>query len=180
MIIKLYLKTTGLLNSLTAREKASNSDAIGGALIDVISQMESRSDKDKIKKGRDSESSISDSMIQGLEEETATSTSSPTSSSSANNNKMNVNVKELHSRMTVEDCEPIADAFLCEPLPYRSAVDDGASHVIVLRTRPDPCHVLGKGPGVFEKFIATRLGYLHLQMYEILMIILYFVSLFFK
>ena len=180
VIIKLYLKTTGLLNSLIAREKASNSDAIGGALIDVISQMESRSDKDKIKKGRDSESSISDSMIHGLEEETATSTSSPTSSSSANNNKMNVNVKELHSRMTVEDCEPIADAFLCEPLPYRSAVDDGASHVIVLRTRPDPCHVLGKGPGVFEKFIATRLGYLHLQMYEILMIILYFVSLFFK
>ena len=40
--------------------------------------------------------------------------------------------------------------------PNRSAVEDGASHVIVLRTRPDPCAVLGKGPGVFEKLIAKR------------------------
>ena len=39
------------------------------------------------------------------------------------------------------DClgEPLADAFLVEPIPYRSAVEDGATHVIVLRTRPDPC-----------------------------------------
>ena len=39
------------------------------------------------------------------------------------------------------DCmgEPLADAFLVEPIPYRSAVNDGATHVIVLRTRPDPC-----------------------------------------
>lgn len=59
-------------------------------------------------------------------------------------------------RISVEDCEPIVDAFLCEPLPYRSAVQEGASHVIVLRTRPDPCPVLGKGPGVFEKLIAKR------------------------
>jgi hypothetical protein len=42
------------------------------------------------------------------------------------------------------DGEPVADAFMVEPLPYRSAVADGATHVIVLRTRPDPCPVLGK------------------------------------
>ena len=33
---------------------------------------------------------------------------------------------------------PVVDAFLCEPMPYRSAVQEGATHVIVLRTRPDP------------------------------------------
>jgi hypothetical protein len=26
--------------------------------------------------------------------------------------------------------EPVVDAFLCEPLPYRSAVEEGATHVI--------------------------------------------------
>jgi Patatin-like phospholipase len=71
-----------------------------------------------------------------------------------------INSKEIKNTpdksRTVEDCEPLVDAFLCEPLPYRSAVLDGASHVIVLRTRPDPCPVLGKGPGVFEKLIAKR------------------------
>jgi hypothetical protein len=71
-----------------------------------------------------------------------------------------INSKEIKNtpdkERSVEDCEPLVDAFLCEPLPYRSAVLDGASHVIVLRTRPDPCPVLGKGPGVFEKLIAKR------------------------
>jgi len=33
---------------------------------------------------------------------------------------------------------PLADAFLCEPMPYRSAVKEGATHVVILRTRPDP------------------------------------------
>ena len=75
-----------------------------------------------------------------------------------NNNNDNNNDEKNASEESriVEDCEPLVDAFLCEPLPYRSAVLDGASHVIVLRTRPDPCPVLGKGPGVFEKLIAKR------------------------
>ena len=50
----------------------------------------------------------------------------------------------------------IADAFICEPLPYRSAIEEGATHVIVLRTRPDPSPVLGKGPGVFERYITRN------------------------
>lgn len=72
--------------------------------------------------------------------------------------RLNPKVTEKTPDITrsVDDCEPLVDAFLCEPLPYRSAVLDGASHVIVLRTRPDPCPVLGKGPGVFEKLIAKR------------------------
>lgn len=69
---------------------------------------------------------------------------------------------------------PVVDAFLCEPMPYRSAVEEGATHIVMLRTRPDPvstkqqlcvlilrffslhsqCPVLGKGPGLFESIIA--------------------------
>lgn len=51
---------------------------------------------------------------------------------------------------------PLADAFLCEPIPYISAVREGATHVIALRTRPDPSPVVVKGPGVYEKLIAKR------------------------
>lgn len=53
--------------------------------------------------------------------------------------------------------EALVDAFLVEPIPYRSACKDGATHVIVLRTRPDPCPVLDtKGPGLFERVICRR------------------------
>lgn len=50
----------------------------------------------------------------------------------------------------------LCDAFLCEPIPYRSAIRQGATHCIVLRTRPDFCQVLGKGPGAYEQVIARR------------------------
>jgi hypothetical protein len=50
----------------------------------------------------------------------------------------------------------LCDAFFCEPIPYRSAVRSGATHCIVLRTRPDPCMVLGTGPGPYEQIIARR------------------------
>lgn len=33
--------------------------------------------------------------------------------------------------------EPLADAMLFEPIPYRAALAEGATHVLVLRTRPD-------------------------------------------
>ena len=55
-----------------------------------------------------------------------------------------------------EEVEPLADACISEPMPYRSAVKHGATHVIVLRTRPDPCPVLGRGPGLFERVICRR------------------------
>jgi predicted patatin/cPLA2 family phospholipase len=50
----------------------------------------------------------------------------------------------------------LCDAFLCEPIPYRSAIAEGATHVIVLRTKPDPCRILGKKPGVYEQLIGRR------------------------
>lgn len=54
-----------------------------------------------------------------------------------------------------DDYEPMADALLYEPMPYHSAVAEGATHVIVLRTRPDGIDVTGKS-SVFEKFILRR------------------------
>ena len=52
--------------------------------------------------------------------------------------------------------DPLVDALMAEPIPYRSAAEDGATHIIVLRTRPDPSPILGKGPGIYEKIISRR------------------------
>ena len=48
-----------------------------------------------------------------------------------------------------------ADAMLFEPIPYRSAVAEGATHVLVLRTRPDEVNIVKKG-SIFERLIAHR------------------------
>jgi len=45
------------------------------------------------------------------------------------------------------------DAFCYEPMPYRSAVEEDATHVLVLRTRPDGCAVKTK-PTLYESVIA--------------------------
>lgn len=42
---------------------------------------------------------------------------------------------------------------LDEPIPYRSAVANGATHVLALRSRPDGC-VVPTVPGVYEKLVA--------------------------
>lgn len=52
---------------------------------------------------------------------------------------------------------PLTDGFLAEPMPYRSAISEGnATHVCVLRTRPDPAPILGKPAGLYERVIANR------------------------
>ena len=51
--------------------------------------------------------------------------------------------------------EPLADALFYEPMPFRSAIAEGATHVISLRTRPDGTDVTGK-PSFFEKLIFRR------------------------
>lgn len=51
--------------------------------------------------------------------------------------------------------EPMADALLFEPLPYRTAVKEGCTHVLTVRSRPDGTDVTGKG-GVFERLIFRR------------------------
>lgn len=50
---------------------------------------------------------------------------------------------------------PMADALIYEPLPFRSALADGATHVVVVRSRPDGVDVTGKG-SVFENLIFRR------------------------
>jgi predicted acylesterase/phospholipase RssA len=60
-----------------------------------------------------------------------------------------------NSLNTGEHYEPLADALLYEPLPYRTAVANGATHVLATRTRPDGTDVTGSG-GFFEKLIFRR------------------------
>jgi len=60
------------------------------------------------------------------------------------------------SKYVTEEINPLVDALVCEPIPYRSAIIDGATHVIVLRTRPDPSPILGKPPGIYEKLIGRK------------------------
>lgn len=55
-----------------------------------------------------------------------------------------------------EHWEPLADALIFQPLPYKAALDDGATHCVVLRTRPDGVDVTGKGSSVFERMILRR------------------------
>lgn len=47
------------------------------------------------------------------------------------------------------------DAFCYEPIPYRSAVDEGATHVLALRTRPDGSRLRSK-PTLYEKLMAPH------------------------
>lgn len=51
--------------------------------------------------------------------------------------------------------EPMADALLFEPLPFHGAIAEGATHVIVLRTRADGTDVTGKS-SLFERLIIKR------------------------
>ena len=55
----------------------------------------------------------------------------------------------------VSGSEPMSDALIFEPLPYRSALRDNCTHVIVLRTRADDLSVTIK-MGTMEKMIMSR------------------------
>jgi len=53
---------------------------------------------------------------------------------------------------TVTSC---FDAFCFEPLPYRSAVEEGATHVLVLRSRPEGFRALTK-PSLYETTVTPN------------------------
>lgn len=61
----------------------------------------------------------------------------------------------VHNGVKDPDYEPLGDALVYAPIPYESAQDDGATHVVVLRSRPDGTDVTGKG-GLFERMIFRR------------------------
>ena len=52
------------------------------------------------------------------------------------------------------------DAFCCEPLPYRSAVAEGATHCLVLCSRPDGFQPQTK-PTIYEKGVAPNYFHTH-------------------
>jgi hypothetical protein len=60
----------------------------------------------------------------------------------------------LHSQL-VAGSEPMADAVIYEPIPYRSAEKEGCTHCLVLRTRADDLSVTVK-MGLVEKMIMSR------------------------
>lgn len=60
------------------------------------------------------------------------------------------------ARERLEAAEPLSDGLLLEAVPYRSAIKGGCTHVLVLRSRPLACQALGKGAGIFERYIANR------------------------
>jgi len=49
----------------------------------------------------------------------------------------------------------MCDALVYEPIPYRTPVREGATHVLVCRTKPDGGNVCGK-PSFFERLIMRR------------------------
>ncbi len=51
--------------------------------------------------------------------------------------------------------DPLVDSMLYEPIPYRSAVEAGCTHVLVLRSRPDGENVIVKSK-LAEKLIMRR------------------------
>ncbi|CAM9838723.1 unnamed protein product, partial [Ectocarpus sp. 12 AP-2014] len=51
--------------------------------------------------------------------------------------------------------EPLVDSQLYEQIPFQTALDDGCTHVLVMRSRPDGGNLLGK-PKIVERLIARR------------------------
>lgn len=54
------------------------------------------------------------------------------------------------------DYEALADALIYAPIPYEVAVSDGATHMVVLRSKPDGGDIIGKGGSIAEKLIWSR------------------------
>lgn len=84
---------------------------------------------------------------------------------------------QFNSLMTAGS-EPLADAQLFEPVPYRTAEKEGATHVLVFRTRPDGVKATGR-LGLLDKMITFRflgrklglpklLTHMHTQMHKLI------------
>ena len=61
----------------------------------------------------------------------------------------------LGNNLSKPSMEPLADALVYQPLPYRAAIAEGATHVLVLRSVPDGVDVSGKA-GAFDPPILHR------------------------
>jgi len=56
----------------------------------------------------------------------------------------------------MEGIEPMVDALVFEPIPYRSAADYGCTHVLVLRSYPDGKLLPRSLLGLFERLVAPK------------------------
>uniref|UniRef100_A0A7S4KDK0 Calmodulin n=1 Tax=Guillardia theta TaxID=55529 RepID=A0A7S4KDK0_GUITH len=56
----------------------------------------------------------------------------------------------------LSDMEPMVDALVYEPIPYRSAIDYGCTHVLVLRSFPDGKPMPKSLLGLFERLVAPK------------------------
>lgn len=61
----------------------------------------------------------------------------------------------VRNNVNQDGVEPLADALIFEPLPYGTAIEEGATDVVMLRSRPDGTDVTGK-TSIFEKLIYHR------------------------
>lgn len=62
----------------------------------------------------------------------------------------------LRNNLKDDDYEPLADALVYDPIPYDIAQKEGATHIIVLRSKPDGGEVIGKGGSIGEKLVWSR------------------------
>jgi predicted acylesterase/phospholipase RssA len=62
----------------------------------------------------------------------------------------------LRNNLQDDDYEPLADSLIYAPIPYHMAKQEGATHMVVLRSKPDGGDVIGKGGSIGERLIWTR------------------------
>jgi hypothetical protein len=62
----------------------------------------------------------------------------------------------LYNNLNDDDYEPLADSMIYAPIAYDAALQDGATHMVVLRSKPDGGDVIGKGGSIGEKLIFSR------------------------
>eukprot|EP00286_Rhodomonas_abbreviata_P003780 CAMPEP_0181344842 /NCGR_PEP_ID=MMETSP1101-20121128/32417_1 /TAXON_ID=46948 /ORGANISM="Rhodomonas abbreviata, Strain Caron Lab Isolate" /LENGTH=880 /DNA_ID=CAMNT_0023456729 /DNA_START=124 /DNA_END=2763 /DNA_ORIENTATION=+ len=56
----------------------------------------------------------------------------------------------------LQDVEPMVDALVYEPIPYRSAIDYNCTHILVLRSYPDGKLLPRSLLGLFERLVAPK------------------------
>ncbi len=62
----------------------------------------------------------------------------------------------LDLKLFKPEVEPMVDALLYEPIPYRSAIEQGCTHVLVLRSYPDGRRMPQGYLGLFERLVAPK------------------------
>jgi predicted acylesterase/phospholipase RssA len=62
----------------------------------------------------------------------------------------------LRNNLNDDDYEPLADSMIYAPIAYDVARQDGATHMLVLRSKPDGGDVIGKGGSIGELLTFSR------------------------